>query len=229
MIGARMPRSTRVPLRRFLVHHGFGARRIDDALGEAVHLLDLDLRTIGRPRALERRDLLGHQAAPHLGGESVEPVIGLGDVAAECGEAVADQHDEVGILDEAGDGADIGLDIDMRRHEVHRLSQHEGRIERPDLEFVRRARPGSAMVASSWTWMVAPMSGRSRRISRLRLWPTLVMRSPQTMRLVGMSVMTMFPPPSPRARSRRAWCRRARADKSGCGTRITMLPSVLWT
>ena len=48
------------------------------------------------------------------------------------------------------------------------------------------------MVASSWTWMVALMSGRSRRISRLRLWPTLVMRSPHTMRLVGMSVMTML-------------------------------------
>ena len=42
------------------------------------------------------------------------------------------------------------------------------------------------MTASSCTWMVALMSGRrSPRISRLRLWPTLVMRSPITMRLVG--------------------------------------------
>src|SRR6185312_8058281 len=51
-------------LRCFLAHHMIGPRRIDDALGEAVHLLDLVLRAVGRRRALECRDLLGEQAAP---------------------------------------------------------------------------------------------------------------------------------------------------------------------
>ena len=82
----------------------------------------------------------------------------------------------------------------MGRHEMHRLAQHEGRIERQHLELsAARRNRSSAMMASSCTWMVALMSGRRRRISRLRLWPTDVMCSPHTMRLVGTSVMTMFP------------------------------------
>jgi hypothetical protein len=89
--------------------------------------------------------------------------------------------------------------------------------------------PSSAMVASSWTWMVAPMSGRSRRISRLRLWPTLVMRSPQTMRLVGMSVMDDVARLHLLERDLGVLGVGEAVRKSGCGARITMLPSVLWT
>jgi hypothetical protein len=59
---------------------------------------------------------------------------------------MADQHHEVGVVDERRDRAHVGLDVDMRRHVVHRLAQHERRIERQDLELVRRPEPRSAMV-----------------------------------------------------------------------------------
>jgi len=78
--------------------------------------------------------------ATHLGGQRVQPVIGLGNVAPQRGDAVADQHDGIGVLDEARHRAHIGLDVDMGRHEMHRLAQHERRVERQHVEVVRRAR-----------------------------------------------------------------------------------------
>jgi hypothetical protein len=134
-----VPTGARTLFRRLLVHHRLGARRIDDALGEAVHLLDLGARAVGGRGSLQGGMLLGHDAAAHLGGERVQPVIGLRDGAAQRGNAVADQHDRIGVLDEARDTAHVGLDVDMGGHEMHRLAQHEGRIERQHVELMRRA------------------------------------------------------------------------------------------
>src|SRR6266481_7867558 len=95
-----VPTGARTLFRRFLVHHRLGARRIDDALGEAVHLLDLGARAVGGPGSLQGGNLLGLDAAADLGGERVQPVIGLRDGAAQRGNAVADQHDRIGVLAE---------------------------------------------------------------------------------------------------------------------------------
>jgi hypothetical protein len=54
------------------------------------------------------------------------------------------------------------------------------------------ARPeAKRLIVSSWcAWMTAPMSGRSRRISRFRLCPTLVGTVPWRSAGVSTSVMT---------------------------------------
>src|SRR3979409_717266 len=96
-----VPTGARTLFRRFLVHHRLGARRVDDALGEAVHLLDLGARAVGGRGSLQGSMLLGHDAAAHLGGERVQPVIGLREGAAQRGDAVAAPHDRICVLDEA--------------------------------------------------------------------------------------------------------------------------------
>src|SRR3981189_2421289 len=85
-----VPTGARTLFRRLLVHHRLGARRIDDALGEAVHLLDLGARAVGGRGSLQGGMLLGHDAAADLGGERGQPVMGLRQIATQRGDAVAD-------------------------------------------------------------------------------------------------------------------------------------------
>src|SRR5688500_9315355 len=70
----------------------FRALGVDDRLGEAVHRLNFLLAAVLRPAAELVREQLGLDVATHLGGQGIEAMVGLGDVASQRGDAVAQQH-----------------------------------------------------------------------------------------------------------------------------------------
>src|SRR5919106_3919527 len=77
--------------------------------------------------------------------------------------------------------------------------------------------------------MTAPTSRRNRRISRFRLWPTLVGTVPCRSRGVGMSVMTTLSIVISSSDTSACFVYATPSAKSRWGTRMARFPSELWT
>ncbi len=63
-------------------------------------------------------------------------MVGLGDRATHGRDAMAQQHQQVGVMHEVLHRRDVGLDIDARRHVGRGLAENEGHVERQHLHLL---------------------------------------------------------------------------------------------
>src|SRR6185369_4405830 len=80
-----------------VLHDALGALRIDDAFGKPVHRLDLFFAPVGGLAAEASRQQLGLDVPPHLGGQRIQPMIRLRNIAPERRDYVSQEDDGVRV------------------------------------------------------------------------------------------------------------------------------------